>query len=290
MIDDETNGTGGVPAEAAALGDQGNQVARLQSYLMQFGYLQAPPEAIGNYASMTAELAAVEAPTTEAPGAFDEPTQEALRRYQQFYGLPVTGELDPATIAQMGQPRCGFPDLPTPGDGAVARFAVQGSKWPDSNLRYGFDEFTPQLTQGEVRQAIADAFALWSAASSSLSFTEIPLSDGPDIVIRFVFGNHGDGNDFDGPSNVLAHAYFPPPGGGAFAGDMHFDEAETWTVIVPNPVGAFDLVTVAAHEFGHSLGLAHSDIRASLMFPTYAGPHRFLDVDDVSGIQSIYGA
>ena len=51
-----------------------------------------------------------------------------------------------------------------------------------------------------------------------------------------------------------------------------------------------DLETVAAHEIGHTLGLAHSDDPNALMFPSYSGPHRSLDQDDIAGVQSIYGA
>ena len=49
-------------------------------------------------------------------------------------------------------------------------------------------------------------------------------------------------------------------------------------------------MTVAAHEFGHSLGLAHSTDPGALMFPFYGGARRFLGADDVLGIQTIYGA
>jgi hypothetical protein len=58
-----------------------------------------------------------------------------------------------------------------------------------------------------------------------------------------------------------------------------------WTV---NTSSGFDLVSVAAHEFGHSLGVDHSTVKESLMFPTYSGLHHFLSQDDISGIQSIY--
>lgn len=51
-----------------------------------------------------------------------------------------------------------------------------------------------------------------------------------------------------------------------------------------------DLVTVAAHEIGHSLGLDHTTVAGSLMQAFYTGSHRFLGDDDVAGIQSIYGA
>ncbi|MBJ8205864.1 matrixin family metalloprotease, partial [Bacillus cereus] len=87
---------------------------------------------------------------------------------------------------------------------------------------------------------------------------------------------------------VLAHAYFPPPNSGSLAGDAHFDDGETWSI--SSPASGIDLITVAAHEFGHSLGLSHSNVRGSLMFPSYSGILRSLHQDDISGIQSIYGS
>ena len=52
-----------------------------------------------------------------------------------------------------------------------------------------------------------------------------------------------------------------------------------------------NLFQVAAHEFGHSLGLAHSSVNAARMAPFYQGyvPNFELHQDDIDGIQYVYG-
>jgi peptidoglycan hydrolase-like protein with peptidoglycan-binding domain len=258
-------------------GDQGEEIERLQAYLEKFGYLQSPVLETFGIRAMRA------VPPTARRGMFDTATTEALRLFQEFNHLPVTRVLDEATRDLMNRPRCGFPD--------IAEFANTGRKWPTTNLTYGFQEFTSDLSQAQVFQAIEQAFALWSAVTP-LTFTRVALSSNPQIIIRYVTGDHGDGNAFDGPSGILAHAFYPPTPPNPpqpIQGDAHFDDAETWTITVPPATGTIDLVSVAAHEFGHSLGLGHSLETGALMYAFYGGPHRFLHSDDIAGIQTIYG-
>ena len=271
------------PAEAGlARGATGTKVQNLQGYLARFGYLKTDDP--GEYAPLRQVRTEPEA----TAGSFDEPTEQGLLAYQRFHGLPPSRNLDEATVAQMSMPRCGFPDVPR--DGAAA-FTAQGNRWKKNNLKYKFQNFSTDVSPDKTRAAIAKALDLWSAVTP-LSFKRVAKNESAEIVIRFVKGNHGDGasNAFDGTGGVLAHAFYPPPNGGSIAGDAHFDEAETWSVAIPVPSNRFDLVTVAAHEFGHSLGLAHSSVGGALMFPSYSGPHRFLHQDDINGIRDIYGA
>ncbi len=264
-----------------------DDITQAQEFLKAFGYLER--DEYSNYEGLSGPPEPEDFELEKeaiVSGELTNPTTAALEKFQEFFGLPKTGKLDTETIETMGQKRCGVPD-PIQSN-SLGAFVAQGNKWNTNNLTYGFQNFSPDLSQGETEQAIAQAFAMW-AAVSPLRFRQIAFASNPDIRIRFVAGDHGDGAPFDGASGVLAHAFYPPPNSGDLAGDAHFDEAETWTIVVPPGASRIDLVTVAAHEFGHSLGLAHTNVGGALMFPSYSGPHRFLHSDDVAGIQSIYG-
>lgn len=162
------------------------------------------------------------------------------------------------------------------------------SRWNHRDLTYAFANGTTDIAADAERQAVRDAFALWSGVTP-LTFDERSYAVGADIVIKWASGAHGDSSPFDGVNRVLAHAFIPGSGGD-IAGDVHFDDAEVWTLSTrASGVQPIDLVSVAAHEIGHAIGLAHSGSTQALMYPYYSGSHRFLSADDVSGIQSLYG-
>ncbi len=88
------------------------------------------------------------------------------------------------------------------------------------------------------------------------------------------------------PSGVLAETFLPPPSnGGTVAGDIVLNSAVQWGID-----SGYDLQTVVGHEFGHALGLGESTVTNAVMYGTYDGIKTALVGDDISGIQSLYGA
>jgi len=260
-------------------GARGDPVCQLQAYLQRFGYLR-----LEDRGDPYSRFRSGDAPAFEK-GVFDKGTKAGLVAFQGYCRIDKTGIVDGPTAAFLSLPRCGVPDTPY-----GLNLKGPGDAWPSPptpNLRYAITNITPDLTLPVAVSAIEEALQLW-AAVTPLTFTPAPLSENPEILVGFFSGDHNDGAPFDGPGNTVAHAFYPPPGV-AFPGDAHFDESETWSVSIPNPPGTVDLVTVAVHEFGHSLGLTHSSDAAAVMFFSYSGIRRSLALDDIRRIQGLYG-
>jgi hypothetical protein len=146
---------------------------------------------------------------------------------------------------------------------------------------------TSRISRKIVRTIFSDAFATWTAIVPSFSFTEVETYQSADVKISFVSGQHGDSQSFDGVLGILAHAFSPEDG------RVHFDAAEFWSSDISRDQApqALDLQSVAVHEIGHVMGLAHSPIQESIMFPNIA-PHRIkrkLSKDDIQGVKQLYG-
>lgn len=215
-----------------------------------------------------------------------EQTQDTLKE-----GMVLQGN----GTQSWNRPRCGVPDYPTQKQGGGSdyrlkfggpprrkRYVLFGGRWEKTHLTYKVIRFPWQMSKEKVRSILQEALRVWSDVTP-LRFTEV---DGgkADIIIDFNRYWHGDNLPFDGPGGILAHAFFPRT---HREGDIHFDYDESWTV--GNNMGT-DLLQVAAHEFGHVLGLQHSLVPGAVMSPFYTFSYPLeLSEDDKQGIQYLYG-
>lgn len=204
------------------------------------------------------------------------------------------------------------PNEDTPDPDNAGEFVVTGQKWPQPgglgttvNITYSYsnllDGSMTGITNSQMQSCVQEALNVWAAQAPlvftlvadsgpvpSAAHTSYPAGTTPNLR----FGQHA----IDGPSNVLAHAFFPNPGSG-LAGDLHFDPAENWGTSPSG--GKIDFLEVCVHEIGHSLGLNHEPTPPAgdnaIMNPFYGARYSglgtaFLLQDDKDGIKNIYGS
>ncbi|XVF33562.1 hypothetical protein REPUB_Repub17cG0179100 [Reevesia pubescens] len=252
-------------------------MSEIKKYLHYFGYLTSPD----NY--------------NISDDIFHAQLESAIVHYQSKLGLHVTGKLDFDTLSQILAPRCGVPDIESsPTLHATKKYVYFPGKprWArriPMTLTYGFspDNLIHYLSFSDLQKTFERAFSRW-ASVIPVSFVETDDYGFADIRIGFYTGDHGDGEPFDGVLGILAHSFSPE------SGKLHLDAAETWAVdfAVEKSKVAIDLESVAVHEIGHLLGLAHSPVRGAVMYPSLKPREKKVDlsIDDIQGVQSLYGS
>ena len=90
------------------------------------------------------------------------------------------------------------------------------------------------------------------------------------------------------PGGTLAYTQTPIADGWT----IRYLSAWNWQDGPGTVSSGIDIQGVATHEFGHALGLGHSNVSGATMQPAISGTgtgQRSIEADDIAGVQSIYG-
>jgi hypothetical protein len=255
-------------------------------------------------------------------GSFSLQDRSALRHFQERHGLAATGNLNAVTCCLLNARRCVHPEnTPTSEEeerrrdasgfqairlsSAVAgrpepqlyfdstvdpgshQYEILRGRGSGRNLAYAFAGGPPAALGAAGLEAVRRAFASWDAAHV-VSLREAANASESEIRVLWTPGPSADPASIDpfyGPGGYVAVGYYPYPQYGELAGDLHFDSSEAWTT---GPSTTLDVETVAVHEIGHCLGIGHSRLQASAMWPAYKALQHEPTQEDFEELRRIY--
>lgn len=176
-----------------------------------------------------------------------------------------------------------------------AQFVQSGYWWPSRNVTWGYNAAGKPAGLSGDSAAIAAAAGSWGASGANFHFAGGATSTGNTAAC----GSSAQGLDgqntvgWGAQSGSVLAVTCTWYGGGSPATaaefDMQIDPDWQWTTGGSINV---DLQSVVTHEFGHALGLNHSDDGGAVMFASYCGGcnKRALTADDVGGVLAVYGS
>jgi hypothetical protein len=206
----------------------------------------------------------------------------------------VGGTLDGTTLVEAHTPFYVAGERVHGGGGSIGA-AFLGGAWPTSPVRYVIDPTNADVPADAALTAILVGASAWTTQAA------------PHIAMEFTVGTGGGVLAKNGRNDVF---FRPASSGSLIAGTYYWFDANQH--LVDTDIEFYDLSIrfyagsvgcagsfaayiedIAAHEFGHTLGLAHSTETTATMYPTMnwcSQGWRTLAADDIAGVEALYPA
>lgn len=182
-------------------------------------------------------------------------------------------------------------------DQQVADFRLTGERWPVSpqnasqgstvtwsiataNYAADYIQFDGFISNAQFASVIRAAFEAWEKVTN-IDFVEV--ADSSNVDVRLGWG------DLGGPGGTIGSANWSFSGNTITQSFIRFDRAENWTYNIGPASSGVGAYQAALHEIGHIMGIAHSSVNPSIMYPTIFNSLPGLTQDDINAARAIYG-
>ena len=173
--------------------------------------------------------------------------------------------------------------------GRPGAFSLSGPAWPQPQTPYYINSTNLDLAGSAAEAAVRAGADTWLQQAGAFRFAyagpSSQTTNTNDQINLVLFRNASNGS-------AIATTYWWSSGSRIIDADIVFwDGGFTFFAGTSGCTGGFYIEDIAAHEFGHALGLGHSTVSGATMYPSVSScntGNRTLDADDISGVRALY--